>query len=134
MEAMECDNDEGFCDEPAVTPVLPTEAMIDDDDGTVSEAMEMLNNNNDGIDHSVLGMLNYVGVLPVLPELPELPPFPQLDVRNETVSRPPSTTMIQHNGGKRRSPRLAVGAKSHNAKKPNSSSGAKKVDKRTSRV
>jgi hypothetical protein len=36
MEAMGRDNDEGFCDEPAVTPVLPTEAMIDDDNGTVS--------------------------------------------------------------------------------------------------
>jgi hypothetical protein len=147
MEAMGCDNDEGFCDKPAVTPVLPTKAMIDDDDGTVSEAMEamvqdnndvlmdtMVNDNNDGIDHSDLGMLNCVGVLPALPELPELPPFPQLDEQNETVSRPPLTTMIQHNGGKRHAPRVAAGAKSRNAKKANSSSGTIKVDKRTSRV
>jgi hypothetical protein len=28
MEAMGRDNDEGFCDKPAVTPILPTEAMI----------------------------------------------------------------------------------------------------------
>ncbi len=62
----------GFCDKPEVTPVLPTKAMIDDDDGTVSEAMEamvqdnndvlmdtMVNDNNDGIDceyiHILLG-------------------------------------------------------------------------------
>jgi hypothetical protein len=122
-------------DDHAVTPVLPTMAMIDDDDGTVSEAIEaMVQDNNDVLmDHSDLGMLNYVGVLPALPELPELPPFPQFDVRNKTVSRPPSTTMIQHNVGKRRAPHVAAGAKSRNAKKPKSSSGTKKVNKRTSR-
>jgi hypothetical protein len=42
--------------------------------------------------------------------------------------------MIQYNGGKRHAPRVAVGAKSHNSKKPNSSSGARKVDKHTSQV
>jgi hypothetical protein len=46
-------------DDHAVTPVFPTTAMIDNDDGTVSEAIEaMVQDNNDVVmDHSDLGIL-----------------------------------------------------------------------------